>query len=1059
MTSRSNQEKRMWVSGVLNIRPEEQRPVVLLILFSFFLGLALAFYFTASNAIFIRHFPSSMIPVSFIASGIAVYLTWLLLSLVDRRLPVTRQLIVKFIFVVLSVLVISAGVWLHNSDGLTFIMYTFVRVLVYITLVTFWGLAGKLFNLRQGKRIFGLIGAGEVISIIIGYFSIPVLLQFVMTPALLFLSSAALLICLVIVIVIIRTYREQLGTSAMTVRKETKQERKEWKYLNLIKKPYFMLTSLMALLPIFGYLFVDFMFLHQTKHEFSNDQETIARFFGYVLGFVAVVELIFKLFVSGRLLNRYGLKPSLLSLPFALLVSTVMAAIFGSFYGPMGIFFAFIVFSRLLERSVRGAIYEPAFQILYQPVPSEQRLAFQSQIEGIPKALGTVITGIILIAFTSIHSLNLVYYNFFFILILILWIRYGMKMFTAYRGRIKDLLAGQKTLTYNLPGKDILPGLSVLRDEMIRTRPEHFNRLFRLARDIDPVKSEGLLNDLLQESPVPVRTEVVRYIEENQVLASRENLINLRDDPVNAPLKPALSSALEELDLAGSYSLDMLMNLSRSDDPRDREVAARLLAHSPRYKSISMLSDLMLDKDARVRKAALVAAGKVKRYELWPGIAENLISEDYGPTASAAIRNIGEPAVGELEKQFRKMTDNTAGQMRLIKLLGHIGGDKAIAFLRKNINYPGEDIRMEVLKALSRLGYQATVSEQVVIRQTIENIIEAMVWIIAAIIDVGEDRQSKYLLLALNDEMSMKRENIFLFLSLMYDPNTISLIRKNIESGNNQSKIFALEISDMVVSPDIKDLLLPLFDDISLQERLSLFRLRFPQEKLNRLERLFDIINKDYNVIGKWTKACALELLVNYDKAQVMEILCANLVNPSQVMRETAAWVLFTMDNEKYFDTVAVQTAETKKMLEGITKKLQPGGHAKNLLISEKWEALKNSTLFSVLPDHILSELSFAATEIRLQADESIVPEQDREGYLGLVLSGQISVTVKRRNVKAWKSGHIFFIMGPNGESHNDIQYISTGDTLLLKIDMTVILDIMAEFPEFTRKMIPLYLT
>jgi hypothetical protein len=235
--------------------------------------------------------------------------------------------------------------------------------------------------------------------------------------------------------------------------------------------------------------------------------------------------------------------------------------------------------------------------------------------------------------------------------------------------------------------------------------------------------------------------------------------------------------------------------------------------------------------------------------------------------------------------------------------------------------------------------------------------------------------------------------------------------------------------------------------------------LHFPQEKMNRLERLFDIINKDYNIIGKWTKACALELLVNYDKAQVMEILCANLVNPSQVIRETAAWVLFTMDNEKYFDTVAVQTSETKRMLESITKKLQPGGgYAKNLLISEKWEALKNSPLFSVLPDHVLSELSFTAAEISLQAGESIVPQQENEGYLGLVLSGQINVTGNKRAVTAWKSGHIFFIMNRNGEPQSDIQCISAGETLLLKIAMTVILEIMAEFPEFTKKMVPLYL-
>ncbi len=88
-----------------------------------------------------------------------------------------------------------------------------------------------------------------------------------------------------------------------------------------------MLISLMALLPIFGYLFVDFLFLAQTKNEFANNPETIAGFFGVFLGFVAIIELVFKL-ISGRFLNKYGLKPSLISLPLILLSGVLMAASF-----------------------------------------------------------------------------------------------------------------------------------------------------------------------------------------------------------------------------------------------------------------------------------------------------------------------------------------------------------------------------------------------------------------------------------------------------------------------------------------------------------------------------------------------------------------------------------------------------------------------------------------------------------------------------------------------------------------------------------------------------------
>jgi len=40
-----------------------------------------------------------------------------------------------------------------------------------LTSLEFWGLAGRLMNLRQGKRLFGLIGSGDMVATVIGGFS------------------------------------------------------------------------------------------------------------------------------------------------------------------------------------------------------------------------------------------------------------------------------------------------------------------------------------------------------------------------------------------------------------------------------------------------------------------------------------------------------------------------------------------------------------------------------------------------------------------------------------------------------------------------------------------------------------------------------------------------------------------------------------------------------------------------------------------------------------------------------------------------------------------------
>jgi len=473
---------------ILNVRREESKPVFLLMLFSFFVGLTVSFYFTASNAIFLKHFPSTMISISYIISGVVVYFICWILSRIDKKLTIPQQVMAKLLFILVTVLTISTGVWIFDTTWLAFVMFTWVRVLSYVILVTFWGLAGNLFNIRQGKRIFGLIGIGEAVSIIIGYFSIPLFLQFLKAPDLLFLASFSLFLCLITVFIILKKFRNHLQKSRHQEKSETRVVKSGWNYWNLVKKPYFLMISLMALLPIFGYLFVNFLFLAQTKLEFANNPEIIARFFGIFLGFVSIVELIFKLF-SGGFLNKYGIKISLLSLPIILIFSSMLAGFFGTVYGTVGLFFAFIALARLFERSVRGAVYEPAFQLLYQPLPSEQRLPFQNQIEGIPKALGTVITGGILLALSSVPFFNLVHFDYFFILVLTAWIWIAIKMYQEYRNQIKSKLSDMKQEAKAV-ADFVVP---FIEKRLSESTPQEFNRLYDLFERVEPVKIESAL--------------------------------------------------------------------------------------------------------------------------------------------------------------------------------------------------------------------------------------------------------------------------------------------------------------------------------------------------------------------------------------------------------------------------------------------------------------------------------------------------------------------------------------------------------------------------------------
>jgi hypothetical protein len=945
-------KKDSGILKIMNIRPEEAKAVFLLIAFSFFIGLTLSFYFTASNAIFLKHFKPSMIPVSFIASGVLIYLAWWVFSKIDRRLSFSTQVSVKLVFIFITVLAISAGVYFLKNSWLIFTMYTWVRIVVYITLVTFWGIAGKLFNIRQGKRIFGLIGIGEVISIMIGYFSIPLILKFLKAPDLLFLASGTLLMCFIMAFIILQTFKDQLsGTKGLQQTGKIIKE-SETSYWKLVKQPYFMLISLMALLPIFGYLFVDFLFLSQTKIEFANNPETIAGFFGIFLGFVAVIELIFKMF-SGRFLNKYGLKPSLISLPVILLVSIFIAAVFGSLYGSVGLFFAFISMARLFERSVRSAVYEPAFQLLYQPVPSGQRLIFQNQIEGIPKALGTVITGVVILLFSTLHSFNLVHYNWFFILVLAFWIWISVKMYEGYRNMLKsklnELKSENNTLNQSLN--------EIILQKLRQTGTENFEQTFRICEAVEPICTEESLKQIFEEMPEAVQKIILNLFVERQMVNTLGFVKNLDLTRYSENLQLLIKQTIEDLEDAESLPFGKIADLSKSADSKDRLNAAHLLGSSGRYNTIRLLHNLTKDTDSEVKRAVIIASGKIKRYELWPFITENLTHPGFAGAAMIAVQQIGEPILPEVERLFDKSNGQIAVQIRIIKIYEAIGGQKSIKLLRDKMVYPNKDVRRQVLISLSKRKYQATASEAVSLKGMIEESVEIILWLLASLQDLSSFEEAFDLKMSLLAELEVQKEHVFLLLSLLYDMKTIHHIREHIESKDANAKVYAFEIGDMLIGAEIKEIFFPIFEDLPIQERLNRFMYRFPMEKLEPVERIYDILNKEYTLTNRYSKACALNLLGSQNKnenQQTEKILAANLVHPDPLLSEVSAWSLY-QHNSDYFDDI-VQRLHKKgnKEILFTENKIRAREQNKGWLLFDKVGLMRGTDLFSSVSETVI---------------------------------------------------------------------------------------------------------
>ena len=850
-----------FILDLFNIKNGELKTVSILFSYSFFIGISYAFLYTTATSLFLGNFKMDMLPFAYMGGGVFNYLLWRFYHKFEKKLFFSRLSLFGALFLLISLSTLAIGYILTENKWFAFFLFIWINVFLFFIGVGFWGIAAKIFDLRQGKRLFGLIGSGEILSKILSFFSVPFILKFLETKQLLLFVLIGFVLSIFLLLIILKRYKNILAIPVVSKNNSGGQEPEKKGLFDILKNKYFALIIILALFPLFAAYYVDFIFLDQTKSQFVG-QDLISSFLGIFFGFMSITEFFLKSIVSGRLISKYGILLSLILLPLLLLFSTVSASIYGTLYGATAMFFSFILLSKLFVRVLRTAFLDPSFQILYQPIPSNERLAFQSKVEGVPKSIGNIIVGLMLILFTNISSLTLVHYNYIFIVILIAWLWISKKLFLEYRVTLKNILVSKN----GTPGfsKNDKSTLHTVNKVIQKEKEPNFNLLMNIINHTEPSRFNLFLQHILTFLPISTQEKILRQIINKHQLSAAPIIKNYLETNPNIKNNEIFVTTLKAFADSGKIDIETLSRFCDSNNPKEKLQAAQLLPYSDRYKSLKLLIGLLQDKNPQIRKAALVSSGRVAKPQLWPYIIKNLFDITYSNTAIKAIKIIGNPILEELDNHFEKHTTPKQIKLKIIAVYSRIKGEHALQLLKARIQYPEGDVRHAVLKALSKREYHATLSDSGLVKKAIEEEIAMIVWVMAAQNDIQKEADLQRLSDALKFELNRKKENVFLLLSMLYDSKTILYIRESLKSETSESKVFATEILDLTVSEEIKKLLLPFIEASSLEESIRLYGNLFPQQKLKVFERLNDIVNKDYTKINRWTKACALILMEGF---------------------------------------------------------------------------------------------------------------------------------------------------------------------------------------------------
>ncbi len=1124
--------KAKLVGKIFSLQEQEIKPVLLLMVYSFFMGAAIALFYTSTTSLILNRFDSSVLPFAYISGGIIVYFLSELNREIQSKYKLSNVLLINIGFLLVSTTIFIFINLVTGNKWMIFLLFVWVRVFTFIHGVSFWAIAVKIFDIRQGKRLFGLISSGEVLAAIFSQFSIPLLLNVIKTEDLLYIGIVEIAVSLLFIAYLRNNLKNKLDETtkedspAKSDKSDDKsnQKKSKNKFSIFFENKYNTYIFFLALLPMFGMYYADFIFFTQSKVVFS-DKEVLTQFLGIFLGFSAILELTVKSLLTGRLVSKYGLKIGLLALPSMLLLGFGLPSVIGTLAGQGILFFSFISAGRLFMRIVRVGVNDPVFQILFQPINKNIRTKFQNQVEGQPKALGNILAGIVLIILTSLSFVNILHITYFYVAVILIWIRVALNMYREYRRKVRDELNIEKSS----PNKNI--DLSDIELKSTAQYNFQLNQDFQWIDNflkIEPSNYEPLFYKKIISSDKQQKIEILKFIiREKLPLFNTINKLYHQD--FDEDMKRYYQKTLKFLNTQTEISLSELERMAESKDFNTVLECSRWAGYSNRYRSYSILEKLLDHPDERIVKSALLSAGISGRKELKSRLIDYLFTHKYALTSYEGLKLFngnflnGDSSIVKsnevtysnnkvdknlllnssansvpVEQKTQVKTDSifTLGDIELltkkwigkkemkkiIRTLGVIGSKYSIKWLRDKINFADFEIRYIIIEELLNLGYKCSSTEISLVQDLIEKEMRFIIWLLSCKKDIenyltknqnfDKDKNElliklQHLLNSIDYDLNEKKNSIFNLLSLIYNPGIIRVAKDRIEEGGSESKAFGLEMLEMTLSEGIKELLINFFDSGLTDEVIENYRFLFPEPELPLIERLEDIIMKDFNEVSRWTKACAIECVEKSknDGLKLINLISGLIFAKDRIISETALICLKNLDSNLFERQTTKVLAQTN--LDSIDKK-----HFSNLvtdvLLIQKGKSAKMTdlvrksgeiNLFSQIPELYRIYLVDNSQIIRLKAgNELISPSKLVGSNLYIILNGEIKAsykkTINNNNEEptkieyTLKDNDLIFSSQQIQSFEKGSNFIAKTDTEILKIDY----DYISEFNIFWQK-------
>ncbi|MEK6781631.1 MAG: HEAT repeat domain-containing protein [Bacteroidota bacterium] len=1031
----------------LDVEPEESAPVFLLLAISFMLGMFLATVTVASQSLFLTHFSETKdLPVALVISGVLGLGATAIYNFLQGRIPF-RFLALGSLSIVLALtaFIEFGDSFVEDVNFLYYYGFTLILPFTFICLLVFWGAFERMFNLRQSKRIIGSVDLGTMVAQILAFFTIPVLLQIGIPVTTLYTIGLFSITGYFLLFFVLSN--RFLGAAASAASEKFHQKITA---VQLFNNKYIIWMSLFIIVSLVALRFIDYSFFNVSTQRFDN--ERLPYFLSLFEATIVIFSFLFTTFGTDRILQDYGLRVSLLITPLLLILFTGGAFALGLAFGfdvskegNVIFFFIMVAMSKLFINSLRDALDSPVFKFYYVPIDKTIKLDAQTKLEGFVTALGSTIAGGLIVLINQFKIFDLLSITMFTIPVLVVWYLVTNKMYSGYRSTLQNSLVKNKTTVDKDHVREYTMD-SVLEKEVRSTAEEKVIYGLRLTEKLEPALFENSIISLVESKLKKVK----------QFAQDKIQQLGLTPESEIHGLAKRAAGELEDSDLL-SISPEKLMKLSKSVKQTDRLLAAKLLRKLISPKTIFILLEMLRDPDPKVRNEALLTARKVKRPETWNVLVELLASPSYSSQAASALKEAGQPALLYLETAFHKSGQSDLVMLKIVSIIGHIGGKEGMELLWKKVDYPDKRIVKQILYSFRYIDYHAKGREVLAVKDLLDVEMSKTLWNLAALEELPALPHFEFLREALKEEIRDNYDHLALLLSLLYDSESVQLVKENIETGTPDSISYALELLDLFVDQDLKPKLIPLLDDSKLLDKLEKLQTYFPRESYNPVQVINYILNRDFNYNNRWTKLCAVHASAYIPDFRVSRGLISQMFNQDKLLQETAAWVIYNKDKTIYPVISERLPLKDKKFLDSAIEnnQLLDGLDDGFFLGFEMVLFIKQLPVFKGISGNLVSDLADKIIPVTLNAkDKLVLNEVDDNQPILILAHGTARIKNGAEEVGVLKQGDVFGDLFQEGPSQKVTEVEATERTVIFKINLVDFYFVLANHHDLVQGLI-----